>query len=246
MLADTERLVDARMAEKMSSDTGTGRSQRREQPSVRILIADDHELVRQGMRTILQGEPGWTVCGEATNGRQAVTMALELNPDLVVLDIAMPELNGVEVIRQIRRSLTVPILIVTMYDADDVLREATDAGANGYVLKAEAGRTLVNAARTLLHGGSGPSDRLHPTDGQEASARAADVLPRPRGRELTSREREVLQLLVEGHGNKEIAASLGITTKTAETHRARIMSKLNMHSMSELVRYAIRNRIIEP
>jgi DNA-binding NarL/FixJ family response regulator len=214
---------------------------------VRILIADDHELVRQGMRTILQGEPGWTVCGEATNGRQAVTMALELNPDLVVLDIAMPELNGVEVIHQIRRSLTMPILIVTMYDADDVLREATEAGANGYVLKAEAGRTLVNAARTLLQRGDVPADRQRPGAAEvEADAGTADVLRRPRGRELTSREREVLQLLVEGHGNKEIAAELGITTKTAETHRARIMSKLNMHSMSELVRYAIRNRIIEP
>jgi DNA-binding NarL/FixJ family response regulator len=213
---------------------------------VRILIADDHELVRQGMRTILQGEPGWTVCGEATNGRQAVTMALELKPDLVVLDIAMPELNGVEVIHQIRRSLTMPILIVTMYDADDVLREATEAGANGYVLKAEAGRTLVNAARTLLQRGDLPADQMRPAGEGEAARGAAEVLRRPRGRELTSREREVLQLLVEGHGNKEIAAALGITTKTAETHRARIMAKLNMHSMSELVRYAIRNRIIEP
>ncbi|HEY7172956.1 MAG TPA: response regulator transcription factor [Vicinamibacterales bacterium] len=230
----------------MPSDKETGRSQRRDVQGVRILIADDHELVRQGMRTILQGEPGWTVCGEATNGRQAVTMALELRPDLVVLDIAMPELNGVEVIHQIRRALTVPILIVTMYDADDVLREATEAGADGYVLKAEAGRTLVNAARTLLHRGDA-ADRPRP-GGSEAAAGdgAAEVLRRPRGRELTSREREVLQLLVEGRGNKEIAAALGITTKTAETHRARIMSKLDMHSMSELVRYAIRNRIIEP
>jgi DNA-binding NarL/FixJ family response regulator len=230
----------------MSSDVDAGRSQRRDLRAVRILIADDHELVRQGMRTILQGEPGWTVCGEATNGRQAVAMALELKPDLLVLDIAMPELNGVEVIRQIRRSLDVPVLIVTMYDADDVLREATEAGANGYVLKAEAGRTLVNAARTILQRDA-PSDRVRSRAvDAEAGAGATDVLPRPRGRELTSREREVLQLLVEGHGNKEVASALGITTKTAETHRARIMSKLNMHSMSELVRYAIRNRIIEP
>src|SRR4051812_33064801 len=222
----------------------TGRSRRRDAPSVRILVADDHELVRQGMRTILQAEPGWTVCAEATNGRQAVATALDLKPDLVVLDIAMPELNGVEVIRQIRRSLDVPILIVTMYDADDVLREATEAGANGYVLKAEAGRTLVNAARAILQrsvvpdrpNGAGP----HGPDGEAEAPR------QPRGRDLTSREREVLQLLVEGHGNKEIGSALGITTKTAETHRARIMAKLELHSMSELVRYAIRNRIIEP
>jgi len=231
----------------MSNDANTSRPSRRDVRAVRILIADDHELVRQGMRTILQSEPGWTVCGEATNGRQAVTMTLDLKPDLVVLDIAMPELNGVEVIRQIRRVLDVPILIVTMYDADDVLREATDAGANGYVLKAEAGRTLVNSARTILHQGGIVSDRARP--GAADTAGPGGLTPplrQPRGRELTGREREVLQLLVEGRGNKEIASSLGITTKTAETHRARIMAKLNMHSMSELVRYAIRNRIIEP
>jgi DNA-binding NarL/FixJ family response regulator len=231
----------------MSNDANVNRSSRRDLRNVRILIADDHELVRQGMRTILQSEPGWTVCGEATNGRQAVAMALDLKPDLVVLDIAMPELNGVEVIRQIRRVLDVPILIVTMYDADDVLREATEAGASGYVLKAEAGRTLVNAARTILHQGGFVSDRMRvgAADTGEADG-ATPPLRQPRGGELTGREREVLQLLVEGRGNKEIASSLGITTKTAETHRARIMAKLNMHSMSELVRYAIRNRIIEP
>jgi DNA-binding NarL/FixJ family response regulator len=154
-------------------------------------------------------------------------------------------LNGVEVIRQIRRSLDVPILIVTMYDADDVLREATEAGANGYVLKAEAGRTLVNAARAILERSGSVSDRLN-DDGPHGVAGDAEPARQPRARELTSREREVLQLLVEGRGNKEIGSALGITTKTAETHRARIMAKLELHSMSELVRYAIRNRIIEP
>jgi len=211
---------------------------------VRILIADDHELVRQGMRTILQGEPGWVVCGEAPTGRQAVTMTLDLKPDLVILDIAMPELNGVEVIRQIRRSLPVPILIVTMYDAEDVLREATAAGANGYVLKAEAGRTLVTAARSILQQGGFVSDRMRVAAADPVAG--GEPLRRRGGPELTSREREVLQLLVEGRANKEIASALGIAIKTAETHRARIMAKLNMHSMSELVRYAIRNRIIEP
>jgi DNA-binding NarL/FixJ family response regulator len=230
----------------MTTSAGqTGRSRRRDVRSVRIVVADDHELVRQGMRTILQAEPGWTVCAEATNGRQAVATALDLKPDLVVLDIAMPELNGVEVIRQIRRSLDVPILIVTMYDADDVLREATEAGANGYVLKAEAGRTLVNAARAILQRSRAVSDPLNGT-GPQGPAGDADAPRQPRVRDLTSREREVLQLLVEGHGNKEIGSALGITTKTAETHRARIMAKLELHSMSELVRYAIRNRIIEP
>ena len=130
-------------------------------------------------------------------------------------------------------------------DADDVLREATEAGANGYVLKAEAGRTLVNAARAILQRGGLVSDRQIGAGPLRAEGEA-EALRQPRVRDLTSREREVLQLLVEGHGNKEIGSALGITTKTAETHRARIMAKLELHSMSELVRYAIRNRIIEP
>ena len=111
--------------------------------TVRILIADDHELVRQGVRAILQREPGWTVCGEAPTGRQALTMLVELTPDLVVLDISLPGLNGIEVTRQIRRSSSVPILIVTMHDSDEVVREAIESGANGVVLKAEAGCTLA-------------------------------------------------------------------------------------------------------
>src|SRR3954454_21881553 len=194
----------------MTTSAGqTGRSRRRDVRSVRIVVADDHELVRQGMRTILQAEPGWTVCAEATNGRQAVAPALDLKPDLVVLDIAMPELNGVEVIRQIRRSLDVPILIVTMYDADDVLREATEAGANGYVLKAEAGRTLVNGARAILQRGDSVSDRLNAA-APPGPAHEAEAPRQPRARELTAREREVLQLLVEGRGNKEIGSALGI------------------------------------
>jgi len=218
-----------------------------EGPSVvkgaRILIADDHELVRQGMRAIFQNEPRWVVCGEATTGRQALTMTLELKPDLVVLDVALPEMNGIEVTRQIRRALPIPVLIVTMHDSDQVVQEAMEAGANGLVLKAEAGRTMADAVRAILARGEFISERVGRVAGRNPSNNEMAVRPKPLV--LTSRERQVLQLLAEGQANKEVATALGITTKTAETHRARIMAKLEVHSMSELVRYAIRNHIID-
>ena len=213
--------------------------------AARILIADDHELVRQGMRAIFESEPQWVVCGEARTGLQALAMTLELKPDLVVLDVSLPELNGIEVTRQIRRALPVAILIVTMHDSDEVVKEAMDAGANGLVLKAEAGRTLADAVRMILARGEFISDRVSRVAGRVTSL--GDTAPaRRKPSLLTSRERQVLQLLAEGQANKEVATSLQISTKTAETHRARIMAKLEVHSMSELVRYAIRNRIIEP
>jgi DNA-binding NarL/FixJ family response regulator len=213
--------------------------------SVRILIADDHELVRQGMRTILENEPGWIVCGEATNGREALAMTLELKPDVLVLDLALPQMNGVEVTRQVRRTLPVAILIVTVHDSDQVVKEALEAGANGYVLKADAGRTLAEAVNAILSSGQFISERVREATGL-GLADGQTTKGQLKSERLTSREREVLQLLAEGQANKEVASELGIATKTAETHRARIMAKLGFHSISELVRYAIRNRIIEP
>ena len=219
--------------------------------SARILIADDHELVRQGMRAILSREPGWEVCAEAETGRQALDKALELKPDLLILDLGLPELNGLEVTRQVRRSLAVPILIVTVHDEDEILREAIAAGANGYVLKADAGRILAAAVRAILRHGEYFSETLRPSSDAGLPAAEPGTSPPPAwtqgaSERLTAREREVLQLLAEGRSNKEIASALGITAKTVETHRARIMAKLGFHSMSELVRYAIRNRVIEP
>src|SRR5580765_6473223 len=212
---------------------------------VRILIADDHELVRQGMRAILTGEPAWTVCGEATTGRQALSLALELRPDLMILDVGLPELNGLEVTRRVLSEMPVAVLIVTVHDSEEVVQAALDAGASGYMLKAEAGRTLIEAVRSILRDGRFISERLH-ASAARASPDTQALSSRGSASRLTSREREVLQLLAEGAANKEIATALGITTKTAETHRARIMAKLELHSMSELVRYAVRNRIIEP
>jgi DNA-binding NarL/FixJ family response regulator len=214
---------------------------------VRILIADDHEVVRHGVRAILERQAGWLVCGEATTGREAVAEAVDLRPDVVVLDLSMPELNGLEATRQIRRLLPVKILILTVHDADQLVTEVLDAGADGYVLKADAGRTLVAAIRALLTGGEFFTNRVHALAARRRAepGRAAAVSGGGSGR-LTPREREVLQLLTEAKSNKEIGTALGITTKTAETHRSHIMTKLNLHSMSELVRYAIRNHIIEP
>jgi DNA-binding NarL/FixJ family response regulator len=214
--------------------------------AVRILIADDHEVVRQGVRTILEGQAGWVVCGEASTGRDAVTKAVDLQPDIVVLDISMPELNGLEATRQIRRVVPAKILILTVHDSDQVVTEVLDAGAHGYVLKADAGRTLVEAIRALLERQEFLTERVHVAAARRAGPQRAAAGRRGAERTLTPREREVLQLLTEGKTNKEIGVALGVTTKTAETHRAHILTKLNLHSMSELVRYAIRNRIIEP
>jgi DNA-binding NarL/FixJ family response regulator len=209
--------------------------------AARILIADDHELVRQGMRAIIQSEPGWVVCGEAITGRQAVEKAIELAPDVLIVDLALPELNGMEVTRKVRSESEVPVLIVTMHNSDHLVEEAIKAGASGYLLKADAGRTLVEAVRTILSRGEFFSQRV-----RVAAASRRTAAGRPQSGPLTTREREVLQLLAEGRGNKEIGATLGISSKTAETHRARIMAKLELHSISELVRYAVRNHIIEP
>jgi DNA-binding NarL/FixJ family response regulator len=211
--------------------------------AVRILIADDHDVVRMGVRLLLESQPGWAVCGEARTGREAVAKALELRPDVIVLDVSMPELNGVEVTRQIRRSMPASILIVTMYDSERMARAAIEAGASGYLSKADAGQVLVEAVRALLGNKTFVSERVQLTDGIVTSKPAATVTA---AEALTPREREVLQLLAEGKSNKEVAVVLEISPKTVETHRARIFAKLHLHSMNELVRYAIRNQVIEP
>jgi DNA-binding NarL/FixJ family response regulator len=209
---------------------------------VRILIADDHEMVRHGVRTVLERQAGWIVCGEASTGRDAVAKAVVLQPDVVVLDISMPELNGLEVVRQIRRAVAAKVLILSVHESDQVVMEVVEAGAHGYVLKTDAGSKLVGAVHALLHDQQFFSERVR-TLATPAARHAGARNPRL-GR-LTPRQTEVLQLLAEGKSNKEIGATLGVTTKTAETHRAQIMTRLDLHSKSELVRYAIRNRIIE-
>lgn len=212
---------------------------------VRILIADDHEVVRQGVRAVLEAEPEWIVCAEASSGREAVAKAIELRPEMVVLDVSMPELNGLEATRQIRAAVPAKILILTVHESEQVVTEVLAAGADGYVLKTDAGRKLVEAIRALLRDQRFLTERVGPVATRPAGRRRGPAATRGSSR-LTARQIEVLQLVTEGRSNKEIGAILGLTTKTAETHRTQIMAKLNLHSMSELVRYAIRNRIIEP
>lgn len=214
---------------------------------VKILVADDHEVVRRGVRTVLEAHPGWKVVGEAATGREAVERAREMEPDVVVLDLSMPELNGLEATRQILKAVPkAQVLILTMHESVQVMREVLQAGARGYVLKSDAGRHLVGAVEALNQHKTFFTSKVSQLvlDGFLQNADSGDDFP-ARGR-LTPREREIVQLLAEGKSNKEVGTSLGISTKTAETHRTNIMRKLDLHSISDLVRYAIRNKIVEP
>ena len=230
-------------------DRRGGRSYKRHRmKSVRIFVADDHEVVRRGVRALLEAQAGWEVCGEAANGREAVEKVRQLAPDVAILDIGMPELNGLEAARHIRRmALQCEILILTLHESEQVVREVLAAGARGYVLKSDAARDLVNAVEALhKHRSfftSTVSDLL--VDGYLKTG-VSEVPALSSHHRLTAREREIVQLLAEGKSNKEVANALGITVKTAETHRTNIMRKLDLHSVSELVRYAIRNQMIEP
>jgi DNA-binding NarL/FixJ family response regulator len=213
--------------------------------NLRILIADDHSVVRAGLRTLLESHPGWEVCAEAADGRDAVEKALKLKPDIAVLDIGMPLLNGVEATRRIHASSpATEILILTMHESDDLVQQVVEAGARGYILKDEADRVLLEAVDALRQHKPYFSTRLSVLADDSPIPLAESSKP-PRTR-LTPREREILQLLAEGKSNKEVASLLGISVNTAEAHRANIMLKLGLHSLAELVHYAIRNQIIKP
>jgi DNA-binding NarL/FixJ family response regulator len=211
---------------------------------LRILVADDHQVVRTGLRTLLETERGWQVCAEAANGREAVEKAGALKPDIAVLDIGMPLLNGVEATRQIRKlSPKTEVLILSMHDSEVLIQEVLEAGARGYILKDDADRNLIAAVDALRQHKSYLSSRVSGVFSKTGLLLGEDSAADRR--RLTPREREILQLLAEGKSNKEIAGFLGISVKTAETHRANIMLKLNFHSITELVRYAVRNKIIQ-
>jgi DNA-binding NarL/FixJ family response regulator len=214
---------------------------------LRILVADDHDLMRRGVKTLLQSHAGWEVCGEAKTGREAVAKAEELKPDIVILDIGMPDLNGVEAARRIRKtSSSSEILILSMHYSDQLIREIVDAGVRGYIVKSDSDRDLIIAVETLAR--HKPFFTPHATEvilGSFNSGGPVTEVPELIRERLTSREREIVQLLAEGKSSKEVATSLGISVKTAETHRANVMRKLELHSVSELVRYAVRNQIIE-
>ncbi len=214
---------------------------------LRILLADDHELTRSGLRFLLEQHKDWTVCGEASNGRMAVEMAERLKPDFAILDISMPELNGLEATRQILKSQPrVKILIFTMHETEKVALEALEAGASGLVLKSDAGENMTAAVQSVAGGrrffASNVLDfvveaYLSKRDSKRDSDTQTAV--------LTRRENEVVQLLAEGKSNKQVAEVLFITDRTVEGHRREIMRKLDLGSIADLVRYAVRNGIIQ-
>ena len=214
---------------------------------IRILIADDHEMIRRGLREVLEQHEGWQVCGEAVTGRQAVELAQKLSPNVVVLDLTMPELNGLEVTRQIRKALpSTEVLIFTMHETEELMRDVLSAGARGYLLKADAARHIVAAVEALAEHKPYFTWKVSKTmlDTYLAHGQAAQDQA-PAFSHLTPREREIIQLLAEGRSNKAVSALLGISVKTVETHRAAIMRKLGISSIAELVRYAIRNSVIQ-
>jgi DNA-binding NarL/FixJ family response regulator len=214
--------------------------------TLRILLADDHEVVREGLRALVENEPGWEVCGTAATGREAVERAKQLKPDIAVIDMTMPELSGLEAVRQIKRALPASeVMVFSAHRSEDIVAQVFDAGAKSYICKADAGRYLVAAIRSLAE----HKPFFTPEVSEILFSRflAADPSHKNGSAEqkLTTREREIIRLLAEGRSNKETAGLLGISVRTSETHRASLMRKLRLDSLPALVRYAIRNHIIE-
>ena len=212
---------------------------------IRILLADDHTILRDGIRALLEDQQDIEVIGEAEDGQSAVKMAAQLDPDIVIMDIAMPLLNGLEATRHIRRdSPQVKVLILTMHENEEYIRQVLAAGAFGYVLKDAAARDLLGAIRAVYNGEA----VLSPAVTRlviEDYLRWGDIQPMDASNELTSREREVLQLIAEGYTNKEIAEILCLSIKTIQSHRTNLMSKLDLHNRGDLIKYAIQQKIIE-
>src|ERR1700681_3197965 len=215
---------------------------------LRILIADDHEVVRRGLCMLLQTHEGWEICGEAKDGRETVEKAKQVKPDVVILDVGMPNLNGLAATRQLlQENPQQKVIVLTITDSDQVIREALDSGARGFVLKSDAARDLVSAVEALQNNRMFFTPRVNDLvmagfldKGHTIARNEPPDLPI-----LTAREREVTQLLAEGKSSKEVASLLNLSTKTVETHRSNIMRKLSLHSIRDLVVYAIKNNIIQ-
>jgi len=213
---------------------------------IRILLADDHTILRAGLRMMLNAQPDFEVVGEAQDGRQAIQEAQKLQPDVVLMDITMPDMNGIEATRQIKKLLPeIKVLILTMHEHDEYVFQALRAGASGYMLKEAADTDLISALRVIQNG----QFYLSPT---AQSVMVGDYLQRVRTGEekdsyssLTEREREILKLVAEGYTNNQIAERLIISPKTVDTHRTHVMDKLNLHSRAELVKYAMRRGLLE-
>ena len=209
-----------------------------------ILIADDHPVMRRGLRTLLESRPGWRVCAEACNGNQAVAEAQRLKPGIAILDIGMPELNGLLAAERIRKAVpSTRVLILTMHNDEDLVQATVKAGAHGYLLKSDAEQDLIAAVDALLQNKTfftrAASEVLHHRLQNQARGTGSG------SNLLTNREQEVMQLLAEGSSNKEVATKLDLSTRTVESHRASIMKKLRCRSMADLVRFAIRKKILQ-
>ena len=214
---------------------------------LRILIADDHDLVRRGIRVILESHDGWEVCGEARTGRDAVAKAKRLKPDIAILDVGMPDLSGLEAAKAIRIALpAAEILVVSMHQTDQLIREIVDSGVRGYILKSDSERDLVLAVENLANHKSFFAPRITELilGGFTSSSFPVDV-PNVIPERLTPRERQMIKLIAEGKGSKALGSNFGISAKAAESQRSEIMRKLDAHTVAEVVRYAIRNGIIE-
>ena len=216
--------------------------------AARIVIADDHEMVRRGVVSTLADVERWTVVAQADNGREAAALVEMHKPDIAILDLSMPELNGLDATRRILavRPETC-ILILTAHESEQLVREVLNAGARGYVLKSDAGRILVRAVEALLEGQTFFTSKVARLvlEGYLRGGSGGDGEAPHGGQTLSAREREIVQLLAEGASNKDVARALGISVKTAETHRSNIMRKMEFASLSDLVKYAVRNKIIE-
>jgi DNA-binding NarL/FixJ family response regulator len=212
---------------------------------LRIVLGDDHTLVRQGFRKILEEQPDWEVVGEAGDGRQAVLQVLELEPDVAIIDIGMPLLNGIEVTRQIiRRAPTVRVLILSMHAEEAYITQVLQAGAKGYLLKDSADTDLIRGVTAVAAGKSFFSPGVARVMLDDYVRHLADKGIVDRYEALSEREREIFQLVAEGRSNKEIAELLSISPATVETHRAHILQKLDVHNTAELVLYAVRRGVI--
>ncbi len=212
---------------------------------LRLMLGDDHTLFRLGLRKILEERPEWQVVGEVGDGREAVQLALKLNPDVAILDIGMPLLNGIEVTRQIvRRQPSTKVLIVSMHSDEAYITRALQAGAKGYLLKDSAGDDLLKGVAAVAAGKSFFSHVVAQSMIEDYMRRVADASVVDPFDSLSEREREIFQLIAEGHSNKDVALILSISPATVETHRAHILQKLDVHNTAELVLYAVRKGVI--
>ena len=215
--------------------------------AIRVLVADDHEVVREGVRALIARQPDMEVCGLASTGRESVELAGKAKPDVVVLDLTMPELDGLEVIRHIRKALpNTEVVVFSAHPPEDLIEEVFDAGAKSYIEKTSASKDLVSAIRSLAEHKPFFTSETSELLFAKFLIPGAKQRPDRKEQKLTVREREIVRLLAQSNSNKDIATTLGISIRTVETHRATLMHKLGVHSVAGVVRYAIRHHIIEP